>query len=104
MNPPRNRHNVREALDIEVVRTQTQIRHVNDADALDAFSSGECVFDVDPHCRKLDAFVAKNKLQAQIETEEILPCANPEIGNRPAHYARAVWTKRKPMHRPHEAA
>jgi hypothetical protein len=48
------------AMDIAFVRARTGIAHVSDPDALAAFSDGRGVFDVDPDCRKLDAFVAKH--------------------------------------------
>ena len=84
----------REMLDVAYVRRRTEAAHVSDKDALTAFSDGRGVFDVDLHCRKLDAFVAKHKLEADIYTEDLLPCANPEIGNRPVYFGRACWRKR----------
>jgi hypothetical protein len=86
-----------EMLDIAYVRRHTKSAHVSDEDALTAFSDGRGVFDVDLHCRKLDAFVAKHRLEADILSEELLPCANPEIGNRPVYFGRARWQKRSMM-------
>lgn len=84
----------RESLDVAYVRRRKSAAHVSDEDAHIAFSDGRGVFDVDLHCRKLDAFVAKHKLEADIYTEDLLPCANPEIGNRPVYFGRARWRKR----------
>jgi len=84
----------REILDVAYVRRRTKAAHVSDEDALTAFSDGRGVFDVDLHCRKLDAFVAKHKFEADIYTEDLLPCAKPEIGNRPVYFGRARWQKR----------
>jgi hypothetical protein len=81
-------------LDVAYVRRRTEAAHVSDKDALTAFSDGRGVFDVDLHCRILDAFVAMHKLEADIYTENLLPCANPEIGNRPVYFGRARWRKR----------
>jgi len=83
----------REMLDIAYVRRQTNSAHVSDADALAAFSDGRGVFDVDLHCRKLDAFVAKHKIEANIYCEEFLPCANHQIGSRPVYFGSARWRK-----------
>lgn len=55
---------LREMLDIAYVRRKTNTAHVSDEDALAAFSDGRGVFDVDLHCRKLDAFVARHKIEA----------------------------------------
>ena len=93
----------REMLDVAYARRQTEAAHISDADALTAFSDGRGVFDVDLHCRKLDAFVAKHKLEADIYSEDLLPCANPEIGNRPVYFGRARWRKR-PMRNPRNIA
>ena len=79
----------REMLDIAYVRRRTDSAHIYDDDALAAFSDGRGVFDVDPHCRKLDAFVARYNIEAEIYSEELLPCANPQIGNRPVSLGRA---------------
>ena len=84
----------REMLDVAYVRRRKSAAQVSDEDALTAFSDGRGVFDVDLHCRKLDAIVAKHELEADIYTEDLLPCANPEIGNRPVYFARARWRKR----------
>ena len=84
----------RESLDVAYVRRRKSAAHVSDEDALSAFSDGRGVFDVDLHCRKLDAFVARHNLEADIYTEDLLPCANPEIGNRPVYFGRARWRKR----------
>jgi len=89
----------REMLDIAFVRRRTDIPHVTDKDALAAFSDGRGVFDVDPHCRRLDAFVAKHKSEADIYSEDLLPCANPETANRPVYFGRARWRKRSVMGR-----
>jgi len=70
----------REMLDIADIRRRTKAAHVSDEDALAAFSDGRGVFDVDLHCRRLDAFIAEHKLEADIYTEEILRCGNPQIG------------------------
>jgi hypothetical protein len=83
----------REMLNIAYVRRRTSSAHVYDEDALVAFSDGRGVFDVDQHCRKLDAFVAKYKIEAEIYLEELLPCANPQIGGRPVYFGRARWRK-----------
>jgi hypothetical protein len=56
----------REMLDVAYVRRQKNAAHVCDEDALTAFCGGRGVFDVDLHCRKPDAFVAKHKLEADI--------------------------------------
>jgi hypothetical protein len=84
----------RETLDIAYVRRVTTCAHVSDEDALAAFSDGRGIFDVDRHCRKLDAFVAKHKIEADISCEDLLPCANPELGNRLVYFGRARWRKR----------
>ena len=85
---------MRGILDVAYVRRRTKAAHVSDEDALTAFSDGRGVFDEDLHCRKLDAFVARHKLEADIYTEDLLPCGNPEIGNRPVYFGRARWRKR----------
>ena len=84
----------REMLDIADIRRRTKAAHVSDEDALAAFSDGRGVFDVDLHCRKLDAFVAKHKIEADICCEELLPCASPLINSRPVYFGRALWRKR----------
>ena len=81
-------------LDIAFVRGRTDALHVSDQDALAAFSDGRGVFDVDPHCRNLDAFIEEHKIDARIYYEDLLPCANPELGNRPVYFGRARWLKR----------
>ena len=86
--------NTREAIDVRFVRARRSMTHVSDPDALAAFSTGSGVFDVDPHCRKLDAFVDRHKLDAIIESEDLLPCANPHAAKRPVYYGRARWIKR----------
>ncbi len=80
-----------EAADIAWVRAQTGRVHVSDREALEAFTEGRGVFDVDLHCRKLDAFIAKHKLQARIESEDLLPGENPDAASRPVYYGRARW-------------
>lgn len=87
--------NTQETLDISFIRRQLNIAHVGDDNALAAFSQGREIFDVDAHCRKLDAFVARNKLEAEIWSENLLPCGNPDLGNRPVYFDRARWRKRK---------
>jgi hypothetical protein len=82
----------RVAMDIAFVRARTGMAHVSDPDALAAFADGRGVFDVDPHCRKLDAFVAEPDLEARLESEDLLP------GNRPVYYGFALWRKRSPLH------
>lgn len=44
-----------------------------------ACSDGRGIFDVDPHCRKLDAFVAEYKIEADIYSEDLLPCPGPDL-------------------------
>ena len=67
----------RERIDIAFVRARTGMSHVSDPDALTEFTSGRGVFDVDPHCRKLDTFVEKHRIEAIITSEDLLPCADP---------------------------
>jgi hypothetical protein len=55
---------------------------------------GRGVFDVHPHCRKLDALVAKHKIEADVYSEDLLPSANPNAANRPVYFGRARWRKR----------
>jgi len=93
----------RELLDIAFVRSRKNIPHVSDTNALDAALDGRGVFDVDPHCRKLDAFVAKHKIEADIYSEDLLPCANPHVANRPVYFGRTRWQKRS-VTRPSDAA
>jgi hypothetical protein len=88
---------MRETLDIAYVRCRTNSAHVSDEDALAAFSDGRGIFDVDPHCRKLDAFVAKHRIEVEIYSEALLPCADPQIENRPVYFGRARWLKRSVM-------
>lgn len=78
--------------------------HVSDEDAVPAFSDGRGVFDVDPHCWKLDAFILKHKLEARIESEDLLPGATEASGNRPVYYAVALWRKRSPHPSPPDRA
>jgi hypothetical protein len=92
-----------EMLDIGYVRRLTNSAHVSDEDALAAFSDGRGVFDVDLHCRNLDAFVANHKIEAEIYSQELLPCASPQIGNRPVYFGRARWRKRSTMGPSHTA-
>ena len=87
----------REMLDIAFVRRRMKIPHVSDKDALAALLDGRGVFDVDLHCRKLDAFVAKRKIDANIYSENLLPRANPQVANRPVYFGRARWRKRSTM-------
>ena len=78
----------REAMDIAFVRQRTGLAHVSDPDAMTEFASGRGIFDIDPHCRKLDAFVAEHNLDPIIESEEILP------PDRPVYFGRARGRKR----------
>ena len=41
-------------------------------------------------------FVEKHKIEAEIYCEELLPCANPHIENRPVYFGRAHWKRRSP--------
>jgi hypothetical protein len=75
------------------VRPRKTIPHVSDKNALDAALDGRRVFDVDPHCRKLDAFVAKHRIEADIYSEHLLPCANPHVANRPVYFSRTRLAK-----------
>jgi hypothetical protein len=84
----------RETIDIRFERARRSMTHVSDPEALAAFGNGSGVFDIDPHCRKLDAFVDRHKLDAIIESEDLLPCADPHAGKRPVYYGRARWIKR----------
>jgi len=88
------RARAREAIDVAFVRRRMGVCYVRDAAALEVFESGEPVFDADPHCRNLDAFLAKHKLDAVIQSENLLPCANPEAEKRPVYFGRARWTRR----------
>jgi hypothetical protein len=83
-----------EATDIAFVRARTGMVHVSDPEALAAFTDGRGTFDVDPHCRKLDAFVAKHKLECRLASEDLLPGLNSASENRPVYYGRAWWIKR----------
>jgi hypothetical protein len=87
----------REMLDITFVRRRMKIPHVSDQGALAAFLDGRGVFDVDLHCRKLDGFVAEHKIDADIYSEDLLPCANPQVAKRPVYFGRARWRKRSVM-------
>jgi hypothetical protein len=84
---------IAEAADIAFVRAKTGLLHVSEPGALAAFTDGPGVFDVDPHCRKLDAFVEKHQLEARIESEDLLPGVDPASENRPVYYGRARWMK-----------
>jgi hypothetical protein len=88
------RARAREAIDVAFVRRRTGMVYVQDADALAVFESGEPVFDVDLHCRNLDAFVARHKPDVVIESENLPPCANPDAEKRPVYFGRARWRKR----------
>src|SRR5580692_9636627 len=83
-----------EAIDIAFVRARTGMVHVSDPKALAAFTDGRGVFDVDPHCRKLDTFVAKHKLSAVLASEDLLPSLNSASESRPVYYGVAWWIKR----------
>lgn len=83
-------------IDIAFVRRRTGMAHVFDPDALTAFSDGRGVFDIDPHGRWLDAFIAKHKLEARVESEDLLPGQNEMSAKRPVLYAAALWQKRNP--------
>lgn len=78
-----------ELLDIALVRERTGLLHVLAAEARDAFSDGHGVFDVDPRCRRLDAFLEKNKLKYCLDSEDFLPGIDEGSLNRPVYYARA---------------
>jgi hypothetical protein len=84
----------RERIDIAFVRKQVGVPHLSDPDALAAFADGRGIFDVDAHCRKLDAFIAEHKLEAVIDSECLLPCADPQAEKRPVYFGRARWQKR----------
>jgi hypothetical protein len=90
-------------IDVAFVRAQTGMTWVSDPNALAEFSHGRGVFDVDLHCRKLDAFISKHKLEARIDSEYLLPCANPQAEKRPVYYGRALWRKRS-VERPDDVA
>ena len=83
-----------EAIDIAFVRARTGLVYVLDPDALGAFTEGDGVFDVDPHGRKLDAFLEKHKLQYRLDTEDLLLPLDPASEPRPVDYASARWKKR----------
>jgi hypothetical protein len=91
---------IAEAVDIAFVRARTGMHHGSDPEALAAFSDGRGVFDVDPHCRKLDAFVAEHKLEALLESEDLLPPAGSQPESRPVYYGRAKRIKRGARFRP----
>ena len=80
---------IQEAKDIAFVKAETGMVHVCDPEALAAFTDGSGVFDVDPHCRKLDAFVAKHKLEYRIESEDLLASLDSSSENRP-HFIRTT--------------
>jgi hypothetical protein len=83
-------------MDIAFVRQRTGMAHVFDPDALTAFSDGRGVFDIDPHGRWLDAFIARHKLEARIESEDLLPGENEMTAKRPVYYGAALWQERHP--------
>src|ERR1700722_5931687 len=83
-----------EGTDIAFVRTRTGMVHVSDPEALAAFIDGRGVFDVDPHCRKLDTFVARHKLECRLDSEDLLPSLSSGSESRPVYYGRARWLKR----------
>ena len=85
-----------EMIDIAFVKRRTGMAHVFDPDALSAFSDGRGVFDIDPHGRWLDAFIAKNKLEARIESENLLPGETETSAKRPVHYGAPLWQTRNP--------
>jgi hypothetical protein len=93
-----------EAIDIAFVRARTGMVHVSDPEALAAFTDGSGIFDVDPHCRKLDTFVAKHKLECRLDSEDLLPGLNSASESRPVYYGRAWWIKRSRPRRPTTAA
>jgi hypothetical protein len=83
-----------EATDVAFVRALTGMVHVSDPEALGAFTDGRGVFDVDAHCRKLDAFVAKHKLECRLDSEDLLPSLTSAAESRPIYCGCARWTKR----------
>ena len=85
---------IQEAKDIAFVRAQKGMVHLSDPEALAAFTDGRGVFDVDLHCRKLDAFVAKHKLEYRIDSEDLLPGVDSSSESRPVYYGCARWIKR----------
>jgi hypothetical protein len=89
---------IRAAADIAFARARTGLLHVADPGALAAFTDGPGVFDVDPHCTKLDAFLNDHKLEAYIESEDLLPGIDAASENRPVYYGRARWMKRYRQH------
>jgi hypothetical protein len=91
--------NEQEEIDIAIVRAQTGMLHVSDPEALAAFTDGRGVFDVDPHCKKLDAFVAKYKLEYRLDSEDLLPSLDSSSERRPVYYGVARWLKRSPLRR-----
>ena len=89
---------IQEVKDIAFVKARTGMVHVCDPEALAAFTDGTGVFDVDLRCRKLDAFVAKHKLEYRIESEDLLPSLDSSSENRPVYYGVARWIKRCHRH------
>jgi hypothetical protein len=88
---------MQEVKDIAFVKARTGMVHVCDPEALAAFTDGTGVFDIDIHCRKLDAFVAKHKFepyQYLIEQEDLLPSLDPSSENRPVYYGVSLRRKR----------
>jgi hypothetical protein len=85
---------MRETIDVEFVRRQTGLMHVLDAGALAAFEDGQEIFDVDPHCRRLDTFVDRHGLDAVIREAAMLPCANPQVEKRTVWFGSARWRRR----------
>ena len=75
-----------EAIDLAFVRARTGMLHVSDPEALAAFTDGRGVFDVDQHCKKLDAFVAKHNLEARLDSEDLLPGVNSLSERRPVYF------------------
>jgi hypothetical protein len=84
---------IREILDVALIRRQLNYPHVCDEHALTALLDGREVFDVDPHCRRSDAFVDGNKLEADVWSEDLLPSADPDMEGRPVYFRRARWRK-----------
>jgi hypothetical protein len=84
---------IREAKDIAFVRAQKGMVHVSDPEALAAFGDGRGVFDADLHCRKLEAFVAKHKLEYRIDSEDLLPGTDSSSKSRPVYHGCARWIK-----------
>jgi hypothetical protein len=80
---------LREAADIKFVRQRTGMAHVDDPQARQAWLDGSAVFDVDLHCRKLEAWMERNDVPGGFVCEELLP------GGRPVYYT-AVRRRSKP--------